>query len=145
MNLLNGAERQHFTFSHWLHNALKRLTKPAAKEDDRHTYLFDMLDILVALNYTFQNRDNGRLYRDLPLGAYCHRTNNWLKITDEIINSLETTSNESPFVASGLFGESVEECRHIVSVFEDRLIKILRTIDPLFIDTLLILRQRANN
>ena len=144
MNLLNGAERQHFTFSHWLRNALKRVTKPAAKESDRHTYLFDTLDILIALNYIFQNRDNGRLYQGLPLGAYCNRTNSWLKIIDEIINSLETISNESPFVASGLFGGSVEECRHIVSVFEDRLIKILRTIDPLSIDPLLILRQRAN-
>ena len=128
MKLLDGMKDRLFPLSDWLHDALQGVTKSVVSEDEQSTYLFDMLDILIALNYTLQDCGSERLYQQLPSGAYCYRTDNRKRIVEEIINSLQTMSNKSPFVTSGIFGESVEKCQHIVSVFGDHLNKIFRMI-----------------
>ena len=109
MRKLEGMDRRYAPLNDWIHDALRPHAESTIS-DDQYTLVFDKLEILIALNYAHKaNRTSGSYWA--PLGAFGYRSNNRRRIFQEIEESLSTMKAESPYVTSGIFGDTVEECQ----------------------------------
>lgn len=112
--LLVGMERHHVPLSDWIHDVLRLPLKETIPSDQRYTLTFDRLEILTALGYYHLQE-----YRDwFPMGAFVYRSSNRKLILQETRESLTKSGPMSPYVASGIFGESPEECLELLVSFE---------------------------
>ena len=122
----HGAQAQHIlqgmnTLSARIHDTLR--PRPYAEriipDASRYTLAFDKLEILMALSYIHQ-RPQDRDYP--PPGLFTYHDVNRKRILQEIKESLSTEQDASPFVTSGIFGGTEEECReelaHLEQVIE---------------------------
>jgi hypothetical protein len=107
--LLEGMDRRHAPMSDWIHSYCRALFKHLIPSDSRYTYVFDKLEILLALSYGIHSgREPSRYW--VPAGAYGYRHDNTNKIIAEIEASLTKYGNESPFVTAGIFGDTKQIC-----------------------------------
>ena len=87
------------------------------QNDKRYELMFDKLEVLMALSYAYyERRPEGRCW--IPLGSFVYRSQNRRQVLEEIEKSIATLQSESPFVKSGIFGETVEECLQELENFE---------------------------
>ena len=109
MRMLEGMERRYVPLNDWIHDALRRHGGRIIAEDSRYTFVFDELEILMALNYIHvDSRESLDIWA--PLGAFGHRR----ETRDRILQVIETSLSgrgDSPFVQSGIFGDTAEVCR----------------------------------
>ena len=105
-NVLRGIDG-HQTLNGRIHDILRPYAKRIILDTNRYTMTFDKLEILMALSYIHQ-RPRDRDYP--PPGLFLSRDENRIRILQEIKESLSTKQNESPFVTSGIFGETVADC-----------------------------------
>ena len=115
MRLLEGMENRRVPMSDWLHDALRQPAARIVPDDSRYTFVFDKLEILLALGYVHVEPEQGWA----PVGAFCHRHKNRKRIEQEIEASLSRTGNESPFVTCGIFGDTEEICRQRLATLRD--------------------------
>ena len=119
MQILEGMERRRVPLNDWLHDVLRQHARRVIPNDDEYTLVFDKLEILMALGYAYRGFSGW-----VPQGAFVYRNENRNRILQEIEKSLSELTNESPFVRSGIFGETVEDCRQNLAVFKEFLEKI---------------------
>ena len=102
-------ERRHYPLNDWVHNTLRAIAVPTIRDPQRYTLLFDKLEILIALAFAHHGRP---LFAEgwMPVGAFHYRDGNRQRVLAEIRESLAADGEESPFVAAGVFGNSVAEC-----------------------------------
>ena len=74
-------------------------------DDARYTFVFDKLEILLALGHLDRLDEHWA-----PIGAFGYREDNRNRIMREILDSLLTQRDHSPFVACGIFGDTAEVC-----------------------------------
>ena len=110
---LEGVEQSPAPLNDWLHNELRQYTQRLIPNDDQYTLIFDRLEILIALGYAYQteqHKDNGWFWT--PPGKFMSRYGALIKhpSLQEIEDDISDLKNESPFVKSGIFGETPEFC-----------------------------------
>ena len=119
LQILEGMEKRYAPLNDWLHDALRQHAKRVIPSDDEYTLVFDKLEILIALGHAYRGSFNW-----VPMGAFGYREENRNRILQEIEKSLSELNDESPFVRSGIFGETVERCSQSLAVFKEFLEKI---------------------
>ena len=113
MRLLEGMENRRVPMSDWMHDALRPSAARIVPDDNRYTFVFDKLEILLALGYVHVEPEHGWA----PVGAFCHRNENRNRIVQEIEASLSQTGDESEFVRCGIFGDTADVCTGSLAAF----------------------------
>ena len=114
--LLEGMDRRHAPLNDWLHNLLKQHLKRIISNENRFTFVFDKLEILMALGYAHHSKRAKEWYW-APPGAYGYRNENRERILKEIDESLAKDGGNSIYVISRIFGDSVETCTSNMAAF----------------------------
>ena len=119
MRHLEGMDGRHAPLNDWIHDNVRSHTERIIPDKNRHTLIFDKLEILMALNYAQKPKQPSRSYW-APPGAfgYRYRYANRIPILQEIEESLSTMKAKSPYVTSGIFGDTVEQCQQGVEDLE---------------------------
>ena len=120
---LEGINNKDLPMNSWIHSALKQVKNNILNED-RYNLTFDKLEILISLNHAHHEKYSNHAYYWVPLGLFFYRTKNMKRILREIEESMTLHSNESPYVNSGIFGETVEECRQEFATFKEYISRI---------------------
>ena len=118
MQLLKGMERHYAPLNDWLHHLLRNYTSDTIPNDKRYDLILDKLEILIALSYAYHEKLPEGWYW-APVGSFVHRYQNREQILGDIKEDISASRNESPFVKSGIFGESAEECLQAIEYFEN--------------------------
>lgn len=107
--ILEGMDRRHAPLNDWLHSTLHDYLGEMFTSSDSFTLAFDAVEILLALAFG-KNEVVTFTSGWRPPGCYGYRRDNFnLTITD-ITNSFTALGEESPYVKSGLFGNTTAEC-----------------------------------
>ena len=122
MRILEGMERKKFPLNDWMHDALQPIAKLVIPDIQRYTFAFDKLEILIAL--AFAHRGSPFVKGWMPVGAFQYRDHDKTRILQEIRESLTSSGSSSPFVRSGIFGGTVEECENRLHNLEEFLLRI---------------------
>lgn len=120
---LEGRERRHAPLNDWMHDALRQHTKRLISSDEYYTFTFDKFEMLIALGYAYHEKRT-RGWGWMPPGAFGYRYENRERVLREIEESLTKFKNESPFVKSGIFGETAEACLQGLEAFKEFVGKI---------------------
>ncbi|MBI3247947.1 MAG: SIR2 family protein [Deltaproteobacteria bacterium] len=123
--LLDGMERRYAALNDWVHDALRQYMKRLIPSDERYTFIFDKLEILMALCHAHHERRTQNGYW-APPGAFGYRHQNSSRILKEIEESISKLKGESPFVKSGIFGETPEVCLQGLEAFKEFVGKLQR-------------------
>ncbi len=124
MQLLEDMEKRHMPLNDWVHQALRGYFNNFIY--DQYDLMFDKLEILMALGSAYHhNRPEGWYWA--PLGSFLYRIPNRNHILGEIEESISTLNHESPFVTSGIFGESSEECVLALNKFKEFVVDVARS------------------
>lgn len=116
--LLEGMERHYAPVNDWLNAALRQPMKHLISNEDRYTFVFDKLEMLMALGYAHHAKRAYDRYW-VPPGAFGYRGENRERVLQEIEESMARLKGESPFVKSGIFGETAEACMQGLSDFKE--------------------------
>ena len=113
--LLEGMEKKHEPLNDWLHDALRQPLKQLISDDENYSFIFDKLEILIALGFGYRNKHQEYW---VPPGAFFYRGKNREHILAEIKESVSQTQDISPFVQCGIFGKTHGECLQSLERFE---------------------------
>ena len=114
-NFLVGTERRYTPVSDWIHDVLREPLKQLIPNDSRYSYAFDKFEMLVSLGYYHLNNN----WTDwFPLGAFIYRHDNRKHILTTMIESVSVMRDGSPYVTSGIFGSTPEECIALIEHFK---------------------------
>ena len=111
MQILEGMDKRYTPLNDWIHDALRSHAERIILDNDRYTLVFDKLEILMALSYAHHEADRSSERYWAPPGAFVYRSANCNSILREMEESLSAEGNASPFVRSGVFGETAEDCK----------------------------------
>lgn len=114
---LDGLEKRLAPMNDWLHQRLRPLVARQIPGNEKYTFVFDSLEVLMALSYGYYAKRTADWYW-APPGAYGYRRDNAQRIIDEIENSLKS-GDASPYVASRIFGDSAAECQRQLELFKE--------------------------
>ena len=103
MRILEGMQKRPRPLNDWMHEALRQHTASIVRDDSRYTYVFDKLEMLIALSHV-------HIDSWAPLGTVFYRRHNRERICAEIKDSLASRRDDSPYVQSGIFGDTAEVC-----------------------------------
>ena len=122
MQLLEGMERRRTPISDWLHENLRQSMADIIPSDTKYALTFDKFEVLVALNYGHQwKQEFGEFVA--PLGAFLHRSQNRQKIFDEIKESISRYGEDSPLVLADIFGNDSATCLENLDGLSSRISK----------------------
>ena len=113
MKMLGGMERRHAPLNDWIHDVLWPFVKPIIPDEAQYTFVFDKLEILMALGCCYAKRKHGWPF--FPLGSFGYRTQNRKLIFQQIKRSIAEQSIESPFVTCQIFGKAASECIQVLT------------------------------
>jgi len=111
MKMLEGMDKRRLPLNDWIHDALRPHAACIIPDNDRYTLLFDKLEILMALSYAHHEAGRSSERYWAPPGAFVCRFENGNSILLEMEESLSAEGNTSPFVRSGIFGETHADCK----------------------------------
>ncbi len=120
---LEGMDRRYAPLNDWLNVALRQPTKRLIPNEDRYTFVFDKLEVLMALSYAHHAKRTKDSYW-APPGGFGYRHQNRDRVLQEIEESVSKLKGESPFVKSGIFGETAEACTEGLAAFKDFVSKV---------------------
>ena len=123
---LLGGIKKWYEPSDWLHDALRQPLKQLIPDDENYSFIFDKLEILIALGFGYRNKHQEYW---VPLGAFYHRKENEECILAEITESVSQKQDRSPFVQCGIFGETPGECLQSLQHFKSFVLRCIK--DPL--------------
>ena len=129
MQILEGMDRRYAPLNDWIHNTLRPYAERIIPDNDRYTLIFDKLEILMALSFAHHkgnwssDMNSFELYW-APPGAFGYRRENKTRIMREIEESLSKKQDESPFVMSGIFGETGEDFKQGLAALEQFISKL---------------------
>ncbi len=114
MRLLEGMEGKHTPLNDWVHQLLRPHLPRIS--DEKYALTFDKLEVLIALSYAYHQ--DPRYFYWAPLGSYIYRTPIRENIIGDMEKSISTLEEESPYVKSGIFGKTSEECTSSIEQFK---------------------------
>jgi hypothetical protein len=117
VRFLEGMNNKKLPMNSWIHSALKHVKNNILNEN-RYDLSFDRLEILISLSHAHHEKDSDYEYW-IPPGLFFYRTENRERILREIEESITKHSNESPYIKSGIFGETFEECLKEFETFKE--------------------------
>lgn len=118
MQLLEGMERRYAPFSDWIQTAVWQYMSNTIFNSKQYELVFDKLEIMMALSYAYHEvKPWGRYWA--PWGSFVYRHRNRDRILGGIEESIATRQHESPFVRSGIFGETADECAESIQLFKE--------------------------
>lgn len=122
---LESMEKRHAPLNDWLHAVMRQPAQRIIPNDDRYTYIFDKFEILVALGYGHHAKRTKDWYW-VPPGAFGYRHQNRERFLQEIDASISNLKGKSPFVLSGIFGDTAEACTAQLAAFKEFVSKLSR-------------------
>ena len=102
-----------------MHGVLREHTTSIFPNDPRYSLVFDKLEILIALSFVNHTTRLGRSSNWAPPGAFGYRHQNRERILQEIEESISALEDRSPFVESGIFGDTAVICRRHFDAFKE--------------------------
>jgi len=120
---LEGMDRRHAPLNDWLHDALRKPADRLIPNNERYTLVFDKLEIMMALGYAHHAKRTKDWYW-APPGAFGYRSDNRSRVLQEVEQSISSKGDQSPFVTSGIFGDSAEICTQALTAFREFIAKI---------------------
>lgn len=123
--ILAGMEKRRAPLNDWLHAVMRQPTKPLIPSDSRYTYLFDKLEMLIALGYA-QHAKRTKDWYWAPPGAFGYRGQNRDRFLQELDESISREQEQSVYVRSGIFGNSTQECSQALSAFREFITRLGR-------------------
>ena len=123
MQILDGMDRHYVPLNDWIHDILWPIAERILHDDKQYTLVFDQLEMLIALNYA-HHKYTEAFGPWIPVGAFGYRNDNCDRNIKVIEESLVEEQGESPFVVSGIFGETVEECKQSITVLKQYISKL---------------------
>ena len=122
--ILDGMQRRPAPFNDWLHAVLREPLRRLVPDDERYTLLFDQFEILIAFSSARHHEDR---YPGPPYfiaGSFGYRDKNAKRVLQDIRRSVAAAKAESPFVKSGIIGDTAEACLRRIDALEDWLSKL---------------------
>ena len=114
--LLEGMDRR-YPLNDWIHELLQPRFQSLIPSESRFTHAFDKLEVLISLGFACHaERPEGWPYW-VPAGCYGYRRDSLDRILGELRSSLESLGDKSPYVRSGIFGHSADECSEGINAF----------------------------
>jgi hypothetical protein len=107
--LLAGRINKIAALSGHIHDLLRPNFHRLLPNDPRFTFVFDKLEVLMALGFAFHSDRDPQWYF-APRGCWAYRNSNCDRVLAEINSSIETEGDSSAYVQSGIFGHSAEQC-----------------------------------
>ena len=109
MRILENMDGHHAPLNDWIHDTLRTSARRVVHDDDRYSWDFDRLELMMALSYAHHTtKDSTRDW--VPPGRFGYRFRDRMNIMDEIKSSLSTEEDDSPYVTSKVFGNTSAEC-----------------------------------
>ena len=109
MQVLEGMERHFVPLNDWLFDLFRSISGRTVANEERYTMIFDRFEILMALG-AGSKRDGPWGNYWAPPGCFGHRHQNRERVLSEIRQSLQDEEDGSPYVKSGIFGATREQC-----------------------------------
>ena len=121
MQILEGMEKRHTPLNDWIQAAVRQYMSNTTFNSEQYDLMFDKLEILMALSYARHDDKKAEpWYRYwTPLGSFVYRSQTREQVIREIEGSISTLQHDSPFVRSGIFGETPEECAVSIKQFKE--------------------------
>ena len=123
MRILEGMDQRHAPLNDWIHDALHAHAERIIPDKSRYTLVFDKLEMLMALGCVHKDDRTPDWYW-APPGSFGYRQDNQDQVFNEIEESLATMQDHSPFVTSGIFGATAEECNQGLTKLKDFIPKL---------------------
>ena len=120
MQMLEGMANRPTPLSEWIKTAVWQYMSYTAYNSEQYDLAFDKLEILMALSYARHDDTKAEpWYRYwTPLGSFVYRSQTREQVIREIEGSISTLQHDSPFVRSGIFGETPEQCAASIQQFK---------------------------
>lgn len=118
MQSLEGMENRNTPLSDWIHATVRQHIGITITSDKQYDLMFDKLEILMAFSDAYHRERAGGPYW-APVGSFVWRSNTRERILREIEESIATRQHESPFVRSGIFGKTADECAASIQQFKE--------------------------
>lgn len=123
--LLEGMEHQKYPLNCWLYRTLREPSRKLIPSKRRYELVFDKLEIMVALGYAHLAdgteehgiiRDQNGIMLDywIPPGIFMERVANFHLIIGEIVGSIRSDGELSPYVQCKIIGNDVDECQRAI-------------------------------
>ena len=116
MQLLEGMERQRAPLSVWMYQTLRQYYSRIDKNEAKYRLTFDKMEVLIALSFAHHAQRPVAHYW-APPGLYAYRYDDQAIL--EIETSIHLEKDAAPFVRSGIFGNTVDECLRGVSALKE--------------------------
>ena len=113
---LNGYEQSRTPVSDRIHDVLRSNTEQILVSTRDYSLIFDEFEILLTMGYATQFPDVSYWG---PVGRYVYRYADRERVLTKIRTSIETEGVESPYLVSGMFGETADECFANIAKFND--------------------------
>ena len=113
---LEGMERIRAPLSNWIFAALREASKRVIPEDDEYVLVFDRLEARMALGYAYHRVLHGYW---APAGAFAYRRHDQPRVLAHFKDSMSELGSDSPYVKSGRFGDSQQECSEALAKLEE--------------------------
>lgn len=124
-NALEGFENYELPINHWLHNVLRQPLNRIYTDNLKYSFSFDKFEILVSLAYYYHNRHRTDYIQP---GAFMYRASNTERIVADMRRSILTQEENSPFVASRIFGANADDCLMVLKHFKTGLPELARNL-----------------
>ena len=120
MRLLEGMDNRPTPLNEWIQAALRQYMSNTTFNSKQYDLVFDKLEILMALSYAYHDDEKAKSWYKYwtPLGSFVYRSQTRERILREIEESISTLQHESPYVRSGIFGDTPEECAVSIQHFK---------------------------
>ena len=122
MQMLEGMEKKYTPFSDWIQSEVRQYLGNTTYNNEHYDLSFDKLEILMALGSAHHRKKSKGLFW-APLGSFVRRSKTRERILREIEGSVSTLLYDSPFVRSGIFGETPDECAESIKEFKEFVLK----------------------
>ena len=117
MSVLEGMAKRNTPLNDWIYETLYPLVGTTIPSD-QYTICFDRFEVIVALNYIQQAQAAG--WADwFPGGRFIHQSENREAILQELKDSIAARGAESPFLQTGLLGETQALSEQTLKMFEE--------------------------
>ncbi len=110
MQILEGMDERYAPLNDWIHETLRPYADRILPDKSRYTLVFDRFEILLALGCS-HNEDREPEWYWAPPGSFGFRRDNRVQVFNEIEESLTSKQDQSPYVTSGIFGSTAEDCK----------------------------------
>ena len=115
--LLEGMDRRYAPLNDWLQALLQPRFRRLITSESRFSYSFDRLEVLMALSFAHHSKRAEGWGYWAPPGCYGYRRDSLDRTLKEMQSSIENLGDKSPYVKSGIFGDSAEQCIAGINAF----------------------------